>query len=186
MAKTHWKKLTNPDYLGAYSLDDGRDIVATIDHIVQEKVTGADGKSEECVVCYFKGGVKKMILNATNLKTITEMFGTPFIEDWYGRKIQIGIEKVKAFGKVVDALRVVKPDPNRVEIRCEACQNIIFRANGMAPEQLSAYTKKKYGACLCAECAKKAAERAKAEKSAENPAEQPVTNEAVNNDESDG
>lgn len=186
MAKTHWKKLTNPDYLGAYSLDDGRDIVATIDHVVQEKVTGADGKSEECVVCYFKGGVKKMILNATNLKTITKLLGTPFIEDWAGRKIQIGIEKVKAFGEVVEALRVRKTAPKSVEIRCEACQSVITPANGMTPEQLAAYTKKKYGASICAECAKKAAERAKAEKAAEKPVERPVTNEAVKVDETNG
>lgn len=29
--KTHWKKLTNPDYLGAYSLDDpSKTIILTV------------------------------------------------------------------------------------------------------------------------------------------------------------
>lgn len=177
MAKTHWKKLTNPDYLGAYSIEDGKDIIATIDHVVQEKVTGADGKSEECVVCYFRNGVKKMILNATNLKTITKLFDTPFIEDWSGRKIQIGIEKVRAFGELVEALRVRKFAPKDVEIKCSVCKRNITPANGMTPEQLAAYTKKKYGEAMCAECAKKAAQKA---------TEQPVANEAVKNDESDG
>lgn len=181
MAKTHWKKLTNPDYLGAYSIEDGKDIIATIDHVVQEKVTGADGKSEECVVCYFRGGVKKMILNATNLKTITKLFDTPFIEDWAGRKIQIGIEKVRAFGEVVEALRVRKFAPKDIEIKCTVCKRNITAANGMNPEQLAAYTKKKYGSAMCADCAKKAAQ-----KSTEQPVEQPVTNEAVKSDESDG
>lgn len=175
---THWKKLTNPDYLGAYSLDDGKDIIVTIDHVVQEKVTGADGKSEECVVCYFRGGVKKMILNATNLKMITKILDTPYIEKWSGRKIQIGIEKVRAFGDTVEALRVRKTLPKDVEIKCTACKRNITPANGMTPEQVAAYTNKKYGAVLCAECASK--------KATQKPTEQPVTSEAVKSDETDG
>ena len=177
MAKTHWKKLTNPDYLGAYSLDHGKDIIATIDHVIQEKVIGSDGKSEECVVCYFRGGVKKMILNATNLKTITKLFDTPFIEDWAGRKIQIGIEKVRAFGETVEALRVRKSAPKDVEIKCTVCKRNIAAANGMTPEQVAAYTGKKYGAVMCAECAKKAATK---------PSEQPVSNDQEKSDEVDG
>ena len=30
MAQTHWKSMTNPNYLGVYSLPDGRDIILTI------------------------------------------------------------------------------------------------------------------------------------------------------------
>lgn len=36
MSKTHWKKLTNPNYLGAYSIDDGKDIVLTIKNVANE------------------------------------------------------------------------------------------------------------------------------------------------------
>ena len=43
---THWKKLTNPDYLGAYSLEDGKDIVLTIERVQVETVTGPEGKKE--------------------------------------------------------------------------------------------------------------------------------------------
>ena len=41
---THWKKLTNPDYLGAYSLENRQDIVLTIGKVQQETVTGPEGK----------------------------------------------------------------------------------------------------------------------------------------------
>jgi hypothetical protein len=34
---------------------------------------------------------------------LEKLFKTPYIEDWSGRKIQIGVESVKAFGDVVDA-----------------------------------------------------------------------------------
>ena len=30
MAKTHWKRLTNPDYLGAYALEDGKDMIGGV------------------------------------------------------------------------------------------------------------------------------------------------------------
>ena len=48
MAKTHWKKFTNPDYLGAYSLDENETKVLTIRQVKQEMVTGNNGKKEEC------------------------------------------------------------------------------------------------------------------------------------------
>ena len=38
-----------------------------------------------------------------------------------------------------------------------ACGNNILAANGMTPEQLAAYTSKKYGKKLCAACAMKLA-----------------------------
>ncbi len=153
MAKTHWKKLTNPDYLGAYALDDGKDVILTISYVCEEKVTGSDGKKDDCVVCHFSERVKPMILNSTNMKTITKLFGTPYIEDWSGRRIQIGIEKVKAFGDVVDALRVRKFIPAENVPKCESCGGEIQPRGNNSAEQIAAYTKKKYGQALCSACA---------------------------------
>ena len=68
---THWKKLTNPNYLGAYSIENGQDLILTIKYVQEEKVIGTDGKKDDCVVCYFVENAKPMILNATNMKTIT-------------------------------------------------------------------------------------------------------------------
>ena len=42
--KTHWKKLQNPDYLGAYALENGKDLIATIKTVGLEMIIGADGK----------------------------------------------------------------------------------------------------------------------------------------------
>ena len=153
MAKTHWKKLTNPDYLGAYALDDGKDVILTISYVREEKVTGSDGKKDDCVVCHFSERVKPMILNSTNMKIITKLFGTPYIEDWSGRRIQIGIEKVKAFGDVVDALRVRKFIPAENVPKCESCGGEIQPRGNNSAEQIAAYTKKKYGQALCSACA---------------------------------
>lgn len=172
MAKTHWKKLTNPDYLGAYALEDGKDVVLTINHVREEVVTGTGGKKDNCVVCHFAENVKPMILNATNMKTITSLLGTPYIEDWSGKKIQIGVEKVKYAGDLVDALRVRKFLPAVKAFKCESCgKNIMARGN-MDAAGMAKYTKQKYGKALCADCATQIAAQMKAAESAEQPQEE--------------
>jgi hypothetical protein len=106
---THWKKLRNPDYMGAYSMPtDGSEIVLTIRNAKTEKVAATDGKKSECLVIYFQEqNWKPMILNATNAKAIQKVAKTPYIEKWAGVRIQIYVAKnVKAFGEEVDALRI--------------------------------------------------------------------------------
>jgi len=108
----HWKKLTNPDYLGAYSLTDGKDMIVTIKDVKEESITGAKGDKEDCVVCYFEGDVKPMILNKTNMKTITKVCQSPYLDDWVGKNIQLYGEMVSAFGETGLALRVRPFPPN--------------------------------------------------------------------------
>lgn len=110
-AKTHWKKLTNPDYIGAYALDPGEDRNVQIVKVQREQVTGPDGKKEECTVAHLNGQ-KPFILNSTNQKTITKVTGSPYIEDWAGKWITLYVAKVRAFGDTVDALRVRDKAPN--------------------------------------------------------------------------
>lgn len=154
---THWKALTNPDYLGAYSLEDGKDIILTIDTVRQETITGTDGKRETVTVCRWQEDEKPMILNVTNAKTITKLLKTPYIEQWQGKRIQIGVETVRAFGDVVDALRVRSFLPVASSVKCAVCGKDITPAHSMTGDQLAEYTRKKYGKPLCAACATKEA-----------------------------
>ena len=111
--KTHWKKQFNYDYMGSYSLPDGKDVILTIKETKRETVIGTNGKKEDCFVCYFKESEKPMILNRTNCKTITKIYNSPYIEDWPGLRVQLGIDNVNAFGETVEALRIraIKPAP---------------------------------------------------------------------------
>jgi CRISPR/Cas system CSM-associated protein Csm3 (group 7 of RAMP superfamily) len=111
MSKTHWKKKFNYDYLGSYSITDGKDLILTIKEIKDEMVTGDKGAKEECVICYFAENQKPMILNRTNCKAIEKAYQTPFVEEWKGKQIQIYVAKVPAFGDMVDALRVRSKKP---------------------------------------------------------------------------
>lgn len=166
MSKTHYRKLMNPEYLGAYSLEDGKDIVLTIDYIKVETVTGTDGKKEDLPVCHWKEPEKSMILNATNMKMIAKVLNSNFVEDWSGKKVQIGTEKVRAFGDVVDALRIRRYAPKQTatantELVCADCGKPITDAYGMSAAQVADSTSKKYGRQLCADCATAAAGKAK-------------------------
>lgn len=162
--KTHWKKLHNPDYLGAYALTPGQDLIATIKKVQNEIVTGPDGKKEECMVMHFtEKDTKPMIVNATNAKQIQKLFKTPYIEEWSGRKIQLFIDHVKAFGEVVEALRVRPFLPKEQSYNCQDCGNAIIDANGKRAVDIAETTQKKYGKALCAECATKMFEQKKKE-----------------------
>lgn len=115
---THYRRLINPDYLGAYSLDPGKDMIITIDSVKKENVTGQGGKVDECTVARFKESVKPMILNVTNCKMIASLYGTPYIEQWSGKKIQLYATEVKMAGEMVEALRIRPKAPviNKVEL----------------------------------------------------------------------
>lgn len=156
---THWKKLMNPDYLGAYALQPGQELIVTIKSVANEIVTGTDGKKETCSVMHFVEDVKPLVLNATNSKTITKLLKTPYIEEWSGRKIQLYVEKgIKAFGDIVDAIRVRPFLPVERELKCADCGKTIEGFGKMSAETVAKHTLKNYGRMLCSECATKVAE----------------------------
>lgn len=109
---THWKQEFNYDYLGSYSLLPNEEKTLTIKETKKVNVKGADGKNQECFVAYFSENEKPMILNKTNCKTISKIYDSPYIEQWKGIRIVIVAEKVKAFGEVVEALRVKNINPD--------------------------------------------------------------------------
>ena len=148
----HWKRLINPAYLGAYSLDPGKDIILTIKSVGREMITGTGGKKEECPVCHWQEDQKPMVLNVVNMKTIAKMYGDE-TDNWPGHKVQIYATTTKFGGDVVECLRIRKDPPEDVKIACEECGQFISPAFSMSVSQLAAYTKKKYGKTLCAECA---------------------------------
>lgn len=104
MSKTHYKKLINPDYLGAYSINEGEDLTVTMDFVQVEEVVGEKAKKDNCSVLHLVGQ-KPMILNATNSKSIAKLYG-PYIEDWHGQKITLFATTTKMAGEMVECLRV--------------------------------------------------------------------------------
>ena len=160
MSKTHWRTILTTDYLGGVDLDDGNgghiEITATIDKAVQEKVKDQNGNEEVCLVLHFTGKIKPMILNVTNSKMIEKLFNSSYIEDWAGRQIQIGTEKVKAFGEVHDALRIRKFVPKTEKVvNCADCRQPITDSGTVPAQTIIIGTERTYGVSLCMECAAK-------------------------------
>ena len=102
--KTHYKRLVNPDYLGAYSIPPGEDLVVKIQSVSRELVTSTGGNKEELVVARLYGQ-KPLILNKTNMKSISNMFG-PYIEDWFEKEIVLYATETKFGREMVECVRI--------------------------------------------------------------------------------
>lgn len=147
---THWKKLANPEYLGAYAFEPGEEKIVTIRSVGRESVTGSGGKKEDCTVIRLYDE-KPMIVNTTNAKAIQKLLDTPYIEEWAGKSIILKTMKVQAFGETTDAVRV-KPQLPKVPV-CEKCGKTLEPYEEHGPFFLAKATQEKLGSVLCMECA---------------------------------
>lgn len=160
MKKTHWKKIvSDPHYLGEADFQEGEEKILTIRHVTEaETVVSAEGKAQKAVVHFAEPGIKPLVLNVTNSKSISKVAKSPYFEDWAGVRIQLYIEQgVKAFGDVVNAVRVRPRAPRQTAPipPCAECGGEIVAAMGMDAALVVARTAKRYGVSLCATCAKK-------------------------------
>lgn len=171
MSETHWKKLTNPDYLGSWDFQEGEERTLTIARVAQEEIFNTSKNSKEpCVIAHFAEKCKPMVLNKTNCKAIQELYGTPIIEKWTGLRIAVKVEKVKAFGKLEEALRVQKKKPPGKAAEgpspipaCGDCGGEIAAFGDYTAEQVAAVNHRRYGVALCAGCGAKRKEKDNAE-----------------------
>jgi len=105
----HYRKLLPSNYIGSWDLD-GKEQTLTIDRIERRDVfVPESGKEEPKVIISFKEARKHWVANRTNLDRIASIHG-PETDNWVGKKITIMPTKVKAFGKMVDAVRVKYDD----------------------------------------------------------------------------
>lgn len=150
---THWKKITNPNYLGSYAFKPGEEKAVSIKEVKIEEVTNTlnEYKKEKCIVAYFHQNEKPLILNKTNCKTIEKLAGTPDIEKWPGTGIILCVQRVPAFGELVEAVRIrpVKP------YVCSECGGIITGYGEKSHAEIRDYTLKVYKKELCPSCAAK-------------------------------
>lgn len=110
--KTHYRSLRNPNYLGGWALMTGgepKNMVVEIDRANKELVQNGD-KKEDAMVLHLKNQLP-IIVNATNAKAISKALNSPFVEDWVGKKIELTVKKIKAFGDWHEALRVLDVAP---------------------------------------------------------------------------
>jgi hypothetical protein len=102
-------------YLRAEDLD-GRDITVRIDRVQMEEV--GEEKKEKPII-YFEGKSKGLVLNVTNARTISAIYGDNS-DDWRGREILLFEAQVSYQGKTTAAIRVRVPKRKREPEKVEA------------------------------------------------------------------
>jgi hypothetical protein len=108
--KTHWRKLQDNKYLGAYAIAEGADLVVTIKDVKRELIDASEGHVEDACVAYLEGGLLPWIVNITNAKSIARLHGE-FIEDWVGKTVTLYKDQTKLDGELVDCIRVKAERP---------------------------------------------------------------------------
>ena len=84
----HWKKTVDSRYLDVSFFEDGKDVIVKIKDVQMGDVTNATGTSTKPILL-FEGKIKPMVLNTTNMKTISKVLKTPYFDEWVGGKIQL-------------------------------------------------------------------------------------------------
>lgn len=113
--KTHYRKAFDSPYLSSADLIDAQ--VFTIRCVKLESDKTKKTKDLFNTAYFVEKDIrpgeplKPMILNATNSKTLKNLTGSPFIDDWAGTKIMIYVDHNVRFGKeIMEGLRI---SPNK-------------------------------------------------------------------------
>ena len=157
----HWKSLQGKDFLGSWDFDKGEEKTVTITGYRSEIIKNPQNPNaveKPRVVLEFLE-CKNAVMNTTNCTMITDLLGSPDIDDWMGKQIILHVEKVKGFGKMTDAVRVMDKTPQTYQ--CDDCGKEITATGNWSPQRIASQSKQQFGAQLCTACAKKRTEEAK-------------------------
>jgi len=128
MIKTHHKEMSDSNFLSSWQFKDGEDMILTITKIEKEEVYNPQSHSNESVpVAHFEGDVKPLILNATNRERMELVLGSPYIEDWIGKKIALHTENVKYKGQMTQGIRVnPNVNPNKEKAKATPKKDLVM------------------------------------------------------------
>jgi hypothetical protein len=132
--KTHYRKAFDSPYLSSADLVDAMTFTISIVRLEMDhtKKTKDSFNTAYFVEKEIRPGekMKPMILNASNSKTMKNLTGSSFIEDWINVPVTIYVDHNVRFGKeVVEGLRI---SPNKPEKRYLTPENAKAWANAKA------------------------------------------------------
>lgn len=146
-----WEKIIDPDHLGSELIGSvGAEKVVTIKDIGMSECYDEKLQKKVNKVTLFLEETKPLVLNKTNARTLKKLFSpdsdTP--EACIGHQIKLVVESVKAFGKVVDAIRIKE----YTEQKCEECGAVLKPASGKTVAELIEISKRNTNKILCVKC----------------------------------
>lgn len=153
-----WEKVIDPNFINAELIGtEGAEKIVTIKDIDFAECYDEQSKKKVQKQSVFFEECKPLVLNKTNAKTLKKLFSPNSDDprDCIGHKVILSVEKIKAFGKSVDAIRIKEFS----EIKCEGCGKVIMPRAGKTVNELIEISKRNCGKTLCLDCMKKEKER---------------------------
>ena len=154
----HWKSLQGKDFLGSWDFEKGEEKIVTITGYRSEIIKNPQNPNaveKPRVILEFRE-IKNAVMNTTNCSMISDLLDSPDIDDWIGRQIILHVERVKGFGKMTDAIRVMDKLPETYI--CTDCGKAITAAGNWSAERIAIQSEQQFGARLCTACARKRTE----------------------------
>jgi hypothetical protein len=100
-----YRSMFDRDYIGAWDLPPGKDVVVVIARVEAATLTAQGGRKSKKPIVYFEGKEKGFVLNKTNGKAISGMYGSR-TEEWAGKSIALYATTVQFGAETVEAIRV--------------------------------------------------------------------------------
>lgn len=153
-----WIKIVDPNFINAELIGtEGAELVVTIKDIDFAECYDEGSKQKTMKQSVFFEECKPLVLNKTNAKTLKKLFSpnSDNPADAVGHKVILKVEKVKAFGKTVDAIRIKEFS----ETKCADCGKVILPWAGHSVAEIIDMAKKNCGRALCVDCMKKEKEK---------------------------
>lgn len=156
-----WIKVVDPNFINAELIGTtGAEMVVTIKDIDFAECYDEGTKQKVMKQSVFFEETLPLVLNKTNAKTLKKLFSpnSDNPADAVGHKVILKVEKVKAFGKTVDAIRIREYS----ETKCADCGKPITPWAGHFVAEIIDMGMKNCGRALCVDCMK--AEKEKQDK----------------------
>ena len=166
MSKTHWKSLADTSqFLGKQHFDpDAGDLIVTIERVEANTVADArrNSKENKRILYFMEPEVRPLILNSTNGNKIEKLLGTPYTEEWAGKKIALWVDPSvpNNFGGEPGGIRVRDYLPKVEEAFCDECGQEITPHGNYSVNKIVTLSETKFGRRLCWDCSSKMKEEA--------------------------
>ena len=151
-----WEKIIDPNFLSAEIIGEaGAEKVVTIKDIDFAECYDEKTKQKVQKQSVFFEETKPLVLNKTNSKKLKKLFSpnSDNPRDAIGHKVVLKVERIKAFGKEVDAIRIQEYS----EEKCPICGKAILPYAGKSVAQIKEISQRNLGEIMCGECMKQKA-----------------------------
>lgn len=146
-----WEKVIDPNFISSELIGTAEaEKVVTITNIDFAECYDEQTKKKVQKQTVFFQECKPLVLNKTNAKALKKLFSpnSDNPADCVGHQVRLVVEKIIAFGKETDAIRIKE----YTEQKCEECGSVLKPASGKTVAELIEISKRNTNKILCVKC----------------------------------